>query len=92
MTGTQFRDIRNKLLFTQREMALLLGVSVKTVSRVENSSRAVEKERALAVLALKIIQATKKRENQYGKENVEAQAQTAKEKEQIEDRDANIDI
>ena len=92
MPGTQFRDIRNKLLFTQREMALLLGVSVKTVSRVENSSRAVEKERALAVLALKIIQATKKRENQYGKENVEAQAQTAKEKEQIEDRDANIDI
>ena len=92
MTGTQFRDIRNKLLFTQREMALLLGVSVKTVSRVDNSSRAVEKERALAVLALKIIQATKKRENQYGKENVEAQAQTAKEKEQIEDRDANIDI
>ena len=92
MTCTQFRDIRNKLLFTQREMALLLGVSVKTVSRVENSSRAVEKERALAVLALKIIQATKKRENQYGKENVEAQAQTAKEKEQSEDRDANIDI
>ena len=92
MTGAQFRATRNKLLFTQREMALLLGVSVKTVSRVENSSRAVEKERALAVLALEIIQATKKRENQYGKENVEAQAQTAKEKEQSEDRDANIDI
>ena len=88
MTGAQFRDIRNKLLFTQREMALLLGVSVKTVSRVENSSRAVEKERALAVLALEYMN----RENQHGKENVEAQAQTAKEKEQSEDRDANIDI
>ena len=88
MTGTQFRETRNKLLLTQRELAILLGVSIKTISRVENSSRAVEKERALAVLALEYMN----RENQHAKKNVEAQAQTAKEKEQIEDRDANIDI
>ena len=84
MTGTQFRETRNKLLLTQRELAILLGISVKTVSRVENSSRAVEKERALAVLALEFI-----RENQHAKKHAKennVEIETAKEKEPSEDR------
>lgn len=57
MTGLELREIRkHRLGLTQKQLAALLGVSSKSISRAENCSDELRRERSLAMLAVQVLQ------------------------------------
>lgn len=58
MTGVEFKEIRkNRLGLTQNQLAVLLGLSTKSIIRAENSPDAeIHRRTALAMLAIQVIQ------------------------------------
>ena len=53
MTPATYRNRREKLNLTQRQLAALVGVSRATINRRERGHEAIDAEAALAIRALK---------------------------------------
>lgn len=49
MTGEQLRGIRGGLRLSQESLAEILGVSSKTIVRIENGSEPIDNRTALAI-------------------------------------------
>ncbi len=53
MTSDEYKTLRERLDLTQGELAVLLGVSRKTINSRENGATRITEDAALAIRALK---------------------------------------